>query len=45
MKNALENDGWAVLTFKLEDITDGEKQASDINAAVKDQRKKLKKKK
>ena len=45
VKNALENDGWAVLTFKLEDITDGEKQASDINAAVKDQRKKLKKKK
>ncbi|MCL2147823.1 MAG: heterodisulfide reductase-related iron-sulfur binding cluster [Methanomassiliicoccaceae archaeon] len=35
-KNALEEEGWAVLSFLEKDVTDGEAQAVEIKAAVKD---------
>lgn len=43
--STLENDGWTIFTYKPEEITDGEKQATEIHAAVKEKRKKLKNKK
>ena len=45
IKAALEEDGWVVLSFFVKDITDGEDQATEIRAAVKENLKALKKKK
>ncbi|MDR3282851.1 MAG: hypothetical protein LBS92_04480, partial [Candidatus Methanoplasma sp.] len=42
---AVENDGWAVLSFLEKDVTDGESQAAEIRAAVKENLKALRKKK
>ncbi|MDR3205720.1 MAG: 4Fe-4S dicluster domain-containing protein [Candidatus Methanoplasma sp.] len=40
---AAENDGWAVLSFLEKDVTDGESQAAEIRAAVKENLKTLRK--
>jgi len=45
VKAALEEDGWVVLSFLVKDVTDGEDQAVEIRAAVKENLKALKKKK
>lgn len=42
---ALKDDGWAILRFDENEITDGEDQAAEIRIAVKDNLKALKKKK
>ena len=44
-KKALEEDGWAVLSFFENDITDGETQAVEIKAAVKENLRAMGKKK
>jgi Fe-S oxidoreductase len=44
-RKKLEADGWAVLTFFEKDVTDGEKEAVEIKAAVKENLKAMKKKK
>ena len=44
-KAALEKDGWVVLSYITGNITDGEEQAVEIRAAVKENLKTLKKKK
>ncbi len=45
VKSALEDDRWIVLTFYEKDVTDGEEQAVEIKAAVKENAKALGKKK
>ncbi|MDR0522840.1 MAG: (Fe-S)-binding protein [Candidatus Methanoplasma sp.] len=42
-RKALEGDGWAVLSFRESDVTDGEAQAAEIRVAVKENLKALRK--
>ena len=44
-KRELENDEWIVLSFLEKDVTDGEEQATEIKAAVKENNKALRAKK